>query len=111
MSAVLVYVTCRNAQEAKQVGESLIKSRLAACVNIIDRMRSMFWWEGNVEQEEETVLLAKTQVGLVGQLTDKVKSVHSDECPCVVAVPIIDGNPDFLHWIQTETGRGQSARE
>ena len=103
MSAVLVYVTCRNADEAKRVGESLIQAKLAACVNIIAGMRSMFWWQGEVEEDEETVLLAKTQVGLVGELTARVKSVHSDECPCVVAVPIIDGNPDFLHWIQSET--------
>ena len=103
MSAVLVYITCRNMEEAERVGESLIQARLAACVNIIDGMRSMFWWEGKVDQDQETVLLAKTQVGLVGRLTDKVKSVHSDDCPCVVAVPIIDGNPDFLHWIQKET--------
>ena len=104
MSAVLVYITCRNKSEAKRVGEILIQSRLAACVNIIDEMRSMFWWEGKIAQDEETILLAKTQVGLVGQLTEKVRSVHSDECPCVLAIPIIDGNPDFLRWIQTETG-------
>ncbi|MDZ7762632.1 MAG: divalent-cation tolerance protein CutA [Desulfovermiculus sp.] len=108
MSAVLVYVTCRNMEEAERVGESLIQSRVAACVNIIDGMRSMFWWGGKVEQDQETVLLAKTQVGLVGGLTDKVKSVHSDDCPCVVAVPIIDGNPDFLHWIQNETKAEQN---
>ena len=107
MSAVLVYITCRNTDEAKRVGENLIQSKVAACVNIIDGMRSMFWWEGKVEQDDETVLLAKTQVGLVGRLTDTVKSVHSDECPCVIAVPIIDGNPDFLRWIQSETGANQ----
>lgn len=104
MSAVLVYVTCRDASEAERVGESLITSRLAACVNIIEGMRSMFWWDNKVEQDQETVLLAKTRVGLVSQLTDKVKFVHSDDCPCVVAVPIIDGNPEFLSWIQSQTG-------
>ncbi|WP_027369619.1 divalent-cation tolerance protein CutA [Desulfovermiculus halophilus] len=106
MQAVLVYITCRDEGEAKGVGEALIESRLAACVNIIDGMRSMFWWGGKIDQDVETVLLAKTRVGLVGKLTDKVKAVHSDECPCVVAVPIIDGNPDFLAWIQSETGAG-----
>jgi periplasmic divalent cation tolerance protein len=106
MQAVLVYITCRDEREAKGVGQALIESRLAACVNIIDGMRSMFWWGGKIDQEEETVLLAKTQVGLVGKLTDTVKSVHSDDCPCVVAVPIIDGTPDFLAWIQSETRAG-----
>ncbi len=104
MAAVLVYITCRNEHEAEKVGESLIQSRLAACVNIVGGMRSMFWWNGKIDQERETILLAKTQVGLVGQLTEAVRSVHSDECPCVVAIPIIDGNPDFLRWIQSETG-------
>ena len=103
MSGVLVYITCKDKAEAEKVGQALVEAKLAACVNIIDGMQSMFWWEGAAQKESETVLLAKTKVGLVQKLTDKVKSVHSYDCPCVVAVPIIDGNPEFLQWIQEET--------
>lgn len=104
MTAVLVYMTAKDKQEAERVGQALIEARLAACVNIIDPMQSMFFWQGAVQQEQETVLLAKTKVGLVSELTRTVKSVHSYECPCVVAVPVIDGNPEFLEWIKEETG-------
>jgi periplasmic divalent cation tolerance protein len=104
MSAALVYMTAGDRQEAERVGQALIESKLAACVNILDGMQSMFWWQGKVEQEGEIVVIAKTRDDLVPQLTEKVKSVHSYDCPCVVAVPVIDGNPDFLQWIRDETG-------
>lgn len=103
MSAVLVYMTAKDKQEAEKVGQAVIESRLAACVNIIDSMQSMFFWQGAVQKESEAVLIAKTKVGLVSELTRKVKSVHSYDCPCVLALPVIDGNPEFLEWIQEET--------
>ena len=103
MSAVLVYITCRDLEEARHLGGTLVQERWAACVNMIDGMRSMFWWDDQVQEDEETILLAKTQVGLVTGLTDRVKALHSDTCPCVLALPVIDGNPDFLQWIQAET--------
>lgn len=103
MSAVIVYMTTKDKQEAEKIGQALIESKLAACVNIVDGMQSMFWWQGQVEKDEETVLLAKTKVGLVTKLTQKVKSIHSYDCPCVLAMPVIDGNPEFLQWIQEET--------
>ncbi|MFP4392250.1 MAG: divalent-cation tolerance protein CutA [Desulfohalobiaceae bacterium] len=103
MSAVLVYMTAKDRQEAEKVGQALVEARLAACVNILDNMQSMFWWQGGAQSEQETVLLAKTRVRLVSRLNAKVKEVHSYDCPCVVAVPIIDGNPEFLSWIREET--------
>jgi len=103
MSAVLVYMTASDKQEAEKVGQALIEARLAACVNVIDSMQSMFFWQGSVQKENEAVLIAKTKVGLVSELTRKVQSVHSYDCPCVIAVPVIDGNPEFLQWIQEET--------
>lgn len=104
MSEALVYITCKDKAEAEGVGRALIEDKLAACVNIIEGMQSMFWWQGRTEKERETVLIAKTRAGLVSRLTEKVKSVHSYDCPCVVALPIIDGNPEFLQWIRDETG-------
>ncbi len=103
MSAALVYITCADKSEAERVGQALVEANLAACVNIIDGMQSMFWWQGKAEKDQETVLLAKTPTALVSALTEKVRSVHSYDCPCVVALPIIDGNPEFLQWIHDET--------
>ena len=103
MSAALVYITCADHAEAERVGQALVEAGLAACVNILDGMRSMFWWQGRAETDQETVLLAKTRMALVSRLTEKVRSVHSYDCPCVVALPIVDGNPEFLQWIHDQT--------
>ncbi|MFP4212884.1 MAG: divalent-cation tolerance protein CutA [Desulfohalobiaceae bacterium] len=107
MSAVLVYMTAKDKEEAQRVGQALVEARLAACVNILDNMQSMFWWQGGAQSEHETVLLAKTRVGLVSSLNSKVQEVHSYDCPCVVAVPIIDGNPEFLDWVREETEQAE----
>jgi periplasmic divalent cation tolerance protein len=103
MTAVMVYVTAKDKAEAQRVGKVLVESRLVACVNIIEGMESMFWWKGSAQSEKECVLIAKTRVGLVSDINDKIKTVHTYDCPCVVAIPIIDGNPEFLQWIQEET--------
>lgn len=103
MSVVLVYMTTENRAEAEKIGGLLVEKRLAACVNIIDGMGSIFWWEGRLDQAEETVLLAKTKESLVNELTEAVTSAHSYDCPCVLAVPVAGGNPEFIKWIQDET--------
>ena len=76
---------------------------LAACVNILPGMKSMYWWEGKVEQANEAVLIAKTRDTLLDELTRAIKAVHSHDVPCVVSMPIKGGNPDFLAWIEGET--------
>ena len=99
----LVYMTTKNKKEAKTIAKELITSRLAACVNIMDNANSIYWWEGKVQDEKETVLIAKTKKALVKKLVKKVKSLHSYSCPCIISMPISDGNADFLDWIETET--------
>ncbi|MGM0452505.1 MAG: divalent-cation tolerance protein CutA [Thermodesulfobacteriota bacterium] len=100
-----VYMTAGSKDEAVAVGEALIEAGLAACVNIIDSMNSIFMWEGRVEQDTETVLIAKTTAERVPELVEKVKSVHSYECPCIVSLPIADGNPAFIDWIAEQVRR------
>jgi len=95
----LVYMTAGSADEARRIGEALIAEELAACVNLIDGMTSIYRWQGEVRRETETVIVAKTAKGLVGALTDRVKALHSYDCPCVVSLPIDGGNPDFQNWI------------
>lgn len=103
MSESFVYMTCETADEAERVGTVLIERRLAACVNMLPGMKSMYWWEGKVEQADEVVLIAKTRESLVDALTDAVKDVHGYDVPCIVSMPIRGGNPDFLKWIREET--------
>ncbi len=103
MSESFVYMTCETAAEAESIGTVLVERRLAACVNMLGGMKSLYWWEGKVEQGEEIVLIAKTKTSLVEELTEAVKAMHGYEIPCVVAMPIEGGNPDFLSWIREET--------
>jgi periplasmic divalent cation tolerance protein len=107
MQAILAYVTTRDADEARRIGQALVEERLAACVNILDGMRSMYWWEGQVQHEQEAVLMAKTRHELADSLIGRVKELHSYECPCVVMLPIDKGNPDFLKWIGEQTRGGE----
>ena len=102
MDINLVYITTGNKEEAKVIGKELVKARLAACVNIIDHMNSIYLWEGKLQEDEETVLIAKTTSAMVSKLVARVKELHSYECPCVVALPVSGGNPDFLEWIGNE---------
>lgn len=99
----LIYITAKDKEEAKKIGKELVESRLAACVNIIDNMNSIYWWKGKVCENCEAILIAKTKESLVAELIKKVKSMHSYECPCVVSLPILNGNKQFLKWIEEET--------
>ena len=103
MTTSLVYMTTETAEEAKALGRALVEARLAACANVIPGMIPIFWWEGEVQEGGEAVLIAKTRSELVERLTAFVKERHSYDCPCVVALPIAAGNPAFLDWIVEET--------
>ena len=103
MTATFIYITAGSMDEAKKIGRELISNRLAACVNIIDNMHSMFWWEDEIQEDREVILIAKTKESLVTELINKVKSVHSYDCPCIVSLPILDGNRAFLDWIARQT--------
>ena len=103
MSQRFVYITASSAEEAGKIGKALVEARLAACANVIGAIQSYYWWEGAVQQDTEAALILKTRADLVEPLTAKVKELHSYDCPCVVALPIDAGNPEFLAWIDAET--------
>ncbi len=103
MSKSFVYMTCADKAEAETIGAALVEQRLAACVNILDGMTSMYWWEGKVETAQEVVLIAKTRAGLIVDLTKKVKELHSYDVPCIISMDIEGGNRDFIQWIKDET--------
>lgn len=103
MDTCLVYITASGSEEARRIGRALVAARLAACANVYSAISSIYWWEGEVQEDTEAVLIAKTRKELVPALSDKVREVHSYDCPCIVALPIAGGNPAFLDWIETET--------
>jgi periplasmic divalent cation tolerance protein len=104
MAAYLVYITAENGAEATRIGRVLVEERLAACANIIAGMTSIYRWQGDICEDAETVLIVKTTDARLARLTERVKALHSYDCPCVAALPIADGNREFLEWIAAQTG-------
>ncbi|MGC1275030.1 MAG: divalent-cation tolerance protein CutA [Planctomycetaceae bacterium] len=103
MSAVLLYITTRDRTEALDIAATLVEERLIACGNILDGMESVYWWNGKIERSKEAVLIAKTDRRNVDLVTARVIELHSYETPCVVALPIEGGNPEYLAWIENES--------
>lgn len=99
MKVNLIYITAGDRDEARRIGKILVTQRLAACVNILDNMNSMYVWKDELQDDTETVLIAKTTEEKVPALIDAVKAAHSYECPCIVCLPIVGGHTDFLNWI------------
>jgi len=103
MEVRFIYITAGNQEEAKRIGKELVKNRLAACVNIVKDITSFYWWDGELQEAQETVMIAKTKESLVEELVEKVKSMHSYSCPCIVSLPVLQGNGAFLEWVEKET--------
>jgi periplasmic divalent cation tolerance protein len=102
MKVNLIYITAKDKAEARKIGSELLESKLAACVNIIDNMNSLYVWEGKIQDDKEVILIAKTTEARVPLLIEKVKTLHSYDCPCIVSIPVSDGNDEFLEWIANE---------
>ncbi len=105
MTQSLLYVTCASEDEATKIGYALVEERLAACANVLGSMTSIFRWEGKVQKEKEVALILKTRSELVERATARIKALHGYTVPCVVALPIVAGNSDFLAWIDQETAQ------
>lgn len=106
MSASFLYITAPNRDDALRIGRTLVEERLVACVNVLDGMRSVYRWQGKVEEAQEAVLIAKTRSELVEQVTARVQELHTYDCPCVVSWNLEAGNPAYLDWIRDETSSG-----
>ncbi|MEQ8165953.1 MAG: divalent-cation tolerance protein CutA [Alphaproteobacteria bacterium] len=102
-NAGLVYVTCGSKEEADRVARVLLEEELIACANIIGNASSLYRWKGKVVEDTEAVLIAKTKEKLVRTVTDRIKSLHSYDCPCIVSLAIEGGNSAFLEWVNRET--------
>jgi periplasmic divalent cation tolerance protein len=100
---ILVFITTASPQEAEQLGKTLVEKRLAACGNIVQSIRSIFWWKDAIENEQEALLILKSRAALFPTIIDVVRSLHSYEVPEVIAMPIISGSKDYLNWIDQET--------
>ncbi|MEK9661158.1 MAG: divalent-cation tolerance protein CutA [Alphaproteobacteria bacterium] len=100
--ASMLYVTCTSVNEAKSIAASLLGERLIACGNILPGMRALYWWQGEIAEDEETVLLLKTRADHVPAVIDRVRALHSDDVPCIVELQLARGNPAYLDWLAAE---------
>jgi periplasmic divalent cation tolerance protein len=110
MAVMFVYATAGDAAEARRIAGVVVEERLAACANILDGMRSVYWWEGRVQEGSEAVLILKTTEDRLEALLARVKALHSYDCPCIEALPVVAGHQPFLDWIVQET-QGRAAEE
>lgn len=99
----MVYVTTSDENEAVKIGEKLVSLKLAACVNVFDKIKSFCWWEGKLQKDEEAVLIIKTKESLLPELKKTVKELHSYSCPCIEAIPVVDANDDYADWVIGQT--------
>ena len=102
MKINFIYMTVGSKDEARKIGRELVATRLAACVNILDNMNSFYMWDGEIQDDTEVVMIAKTTEEQVPELIKKVESMHSYDCPCIVSLPVTGGHQPFLEWINTE---------
>jgi len=103
MDRQLIYITTSSDDEARTIARALVEERLAACANILGQIKSVYWWEDELQEDAEVALIVKSTTTLVPRIVERVKALHSYDCPCVVALPINSGNDAFLDWIGEET--------
>jgi periplasmic divalent cation tolerance protein len=104
MDEIVVFITASNEDEAAKIARALVETRLAGCVNIIKDIRSIYSWQGKIEDEAEVLMIAKTRKPLFDSLMKKVKELHSYTVPEIIAIPIVEGSEDYLRWLKEVTG-------
>ena len=101
---IIVLITVPTQQVGEQIAKHLVENHLAACVNILPGMRSIYTWKGAVQSDEEMLLLVKTRRELFHEkLAPAVKAIHPYEVPEIIALPVVMGSQDYFNWIKTET--------
>lgn len=99
---VIVFSTCSSTEEANRIARGLVEERLAACVNVVNGVRSIYQWQGSVHEGEEVMLVVKSRRDLLGRLQERLANMHSYEVPEAIAIPVVDGLPAYLEWLERE---------
>jgi periplasmic divalent cation tolerance protein len=100
---VVVMVTTANQDEAIKIADQVVRSRLAACASTIPTVRSMYWWEGKMMDDQESLLLIKTTADKFNSLEETIRKVHSYKMPEIIAIPVSHGSLQYLEWVHRET--------
>jgi len=105
VKALVVFITAP-VDKAPELAELIVKERLGACVNRVERVFSTYWWEGKIERDEEGLLIVKTTPEVFEKLLKRVKEVHPYCVPEIIALPVVAGNEDYLKWVREEVSKG-----
>lgn len=103
LEPIVVFVTCGSEEEAVKISNALVEEQLAACVNIIPPIRSIYRWEEKIWDEKEWLLIIKTQRKRFQELETRVKSLHSYSVPEIISLPIVEGSSSYLNWLAEMT--------
>jgi periplasmic divalent cation tolerance protein len=101
----IVTITAGTEEEAARIGLTLVEERLAACANLVPRIRSIYRWKGKICDEQEFLIIVKTRTSLYQDLEKRVRELHSYEVPEIISFPVAHGLPQYLEWVTTETSR------
>lgn len=104
-NVVVILVTAPDEDTAVKIGRQLVKERLVACSNIVPKLKSIYWWEGEIEEAAEVLILLKAREADVKRISTRVRELHPYSVPEVVATRIVDGLGDYVAWIHSETER------
>ena len=100
---LIVMVTAANQVEAERIAEQVVRSRQAACATTIPTVHSTYWWEGNLMNDQESIILMKTTADKFQALQETIQKIHSYKVPEIIAIPVSKGSPQYLEWVQRET--------
>jgi len=100
MPYLIVFMTASNREEAVKIVRVLLEERLIACGNIVESVSSFFWWKGEIEEEQEALVIMKSNEKLFKKLSERVMELHSYDVPEILALPVVDGSPSYLDWLK-----------
>lgn len=107
---VVLFITTAADEEAQLISRVLLERRMAACINIVPGVSSLFWWQGSIDSAQESLLIVKTRASLLDDIVQLVKKIHSNDVPEIIALPVVGGNQDYLEWVGKEV-RGKELGE
>jgi periplasmic divalent cation tolerance protein len=96
----IIYITTSGVDEAKKIAKILLEERIVACCNIIPKIESLYWWKGEIEEDQESLLLTKTRSNLVDKVIARVEEIHTYETPCALEIQIKKGSEDYFDWLE-----------
>lgn len=103
MEFIVIYCTVPNKKEGKEIAKALVEKKLAACVNIVEKMESVFSWDGEICEEHEALMIIKTRKELFERIRIRIQDMHSYNVPEIIAMPIVEADETYLKWIEHET--------